>query len=56
MTECERRWYPGPGDEGRIRAHLLRQRGLDDRIEVQLDTGEVVRVGFDAEGEADECD
>lgn len=48
------RWDPQPGDDARIRAHLDRQRGLDDRRVVRLDTGEIVRVGSDAEGEADE--
>jgi hypothetical protein len=47
----ERHWDPQPGDEQRIRDHLLRQRGLDSLREVRLDTGRVVRVGEDAEGE-----
>lgn len=57
MTEPERHWDPQPGDGKRIRAHLLRQRGLDPLREVRLDDGRVVRVGGDAEGEGDdECD
>jgi hypothetical protein len=52
----ERHWDPQPGDAERIKRHLDRQRGLPpDRV--QLDTGDVVAVGSDAEGEADnECD
>lgn len=46
------RWDPQPGDAERIRAHLDRQRDLPpDRV--RLDTGEVVAVGADAEGEGD---
>jgi hypothetical protein len=57
VTEPERHWDPQPGDGKRIRAHLLRQRGLDPLREVRLDDGRVVRVGGDAEGEGDdECD
>lgn len=51
----ERHWDPQPGDEARIRAHLDRQRGLPV-TQIRLDDGRVVRVGTDAEGEADECD
>lgn len=51
----ERRWWPQPGDAERIREHLERQRGLDVEF-VRLDTGVVVRVGFDAEGEGDDGD
>ena len=51
-----RHWDPQPGDDRRIAEHLERQRGLDsDRV--RLDDGRVVRVGQDAEGEADsECE
>jgi hypothetical protein len=55
MTSERRPWGPQPGDGDRIWAHLLRQRGLDDRLVIRLDTGETVRVGQDAEGESDEC-
>ena len=51
----ERHWDPRPGDPERIREHLDRQRGLDPLRQVKLDDGRVVRVGLDAEGEADEC-
>jgi hypothetical protein len=51
----EHRWDFRPGDGDLIWAHLLRQRGLDpDRV--RLNTGEVVPVGGEAEGEADECE
>ena len=51
----ERRWDPEPGDYSRIREHLERQQGLDEDV-VRLDDGRIVRVGEDAEGEADsEC-
>lgn len=50
-----RRWAPLPGDGERIRRHLERQEDLPpDRV--RLDTGEIRRVGEDAEGEADECE
>ena len=49
------RWDPRPGDADRIREHLDRQRGLDERLHVRLASGQVVPVGADAEGEADEC-
>jgi hypothetical protein len=41
-----------PGDEGRIRDHLLRQRGIDERKYVVLDDDRVVRVGADVLDEA----
>lgn len=45
-----RRWDPQPGDDDRIREHLLRQYGLPaDRV--RLDDGRVVEVGSDAIGE-----
>lgn len=47
-----RQWEQRPGDGDRIWAHLLRQHGLPaDRV--RLDDGRVVRVGSEAEGEAD---
>jgi hypothetical protein len=49
----EHRWDPQPGDDELIRKHLDRQRGLAD-THVRLDDGRVLRVGADAEGEADE--
>jgi hypothetical protein len=49
----ERHWDPEPGDERLIRQHLERQRGLSDEV-VRLDDGRIVRVGEDAEGEADD--
>jgi hypothetical protein len=48
----EHHWDPQPGDEGRIRAHLHRQRGVPpDRV--RLDDGRLARVGELAAGEAD---
>ena len=55
MTEADRRqWYPGRNGAELIRRHLERQEGVPAEF-VQLDTGRVVRVGEDAEGEGD-CD
>ena len=54
MTSPQRTWDPQPGDGQRIREHMLRQRGLDPTRWVRLDTGRVVRVGSDAEGEGDD--
>ena len=51
MTGTERHWFPRPGDDQRIREHLERQCGLDERLQVKLADGRVVRVGSDAEGE-----
>lgn len=51
----ERRWGPRLGDRVRISQHLERQRGLNDYL-VRLDNGQVVVVGADAAGEADECE
>jgi hypothetical protein len=52
--EIRRQWDPQPGDYTRIREHLERQRDLPaDRV--RLDTGVIVVVGADAEGEDDEC-
>jgi hypothetical protein len=51
-----RHWDPQPGDGERIQRHLDRQRDLDPLRSVRLDDGRIVRVGQDAEGEADECD
>lgn len=53
MTAPDRHWDPRPGDDQLIREHLDRQRGLDERVHVRLVDGRVVRVGEDAEGEAD---
>ena len=51
-----RHWDPQPGDRELIQRHLDRQRDLPADL-VRLDTGVVVRVGLDAEGEGDpdEC-
>lgn len=49
------RWGPRPRDKDLIQRHLDRQKDLPpDRV--RLDSGEVVPVGHDAEGEADECE
>jgi hypothetical protein len=53
-VHARRRWDPEPGDGDLIWAHLLRQRGLPREF-VRLDDDRVVRVGYDAEGEGDEC-
>lgn len=55
MTQRRRHWDPQPGDRQKIERHLERQRDVPDGF-VKLDTGEIVRVGQDAEGEADECE
>jgi hypothetical protein len=47
-----RHWFPKPGDEQRIREHIERQRDVPVHL-VRLDDGRLVRVGEDAEGEAD---
>lgn len=49
------RWGPRRGDGERIRRHLERQKDYDQTAVVVLDTGEIVPVGADAEGEDDEC-
>ncbi len=43
-------WDPQPGDRERIEEHLRRQRDLPAEF-VRLDTGQISRVGADAEGE-----
>jgi hypothetical protein len=53
------RWGPRRGDKQRIQRHLDRQRDVPEGFVrlVKADlTYEVVRVGHDAEGEADECE
>ena len=47
-------WDAQPGDDKRIAQHLLRQESVG-RDRVALDDGRIVAVGYDAEGEGDDC-
>lgn len=55
-----RRWGPRRGDAARIQRHLDRQRdvpeGFVKLIMLDNETYQIVPVGADAEGEADECE
>jgi hypothetical protein len=50
--EREHHWDAQPGDGKLIARHILRQEGVAPGM-VRLDTGEIVRVGRDAEGEGE---
>jgi len=52
---AEHRWGPRRYDRALIVLHLDLQKDIPDHL-VKLDTGEIVRVGHDAEGEDRECD
>ena len=54
MSEEQHRYWGARPDDRRIREHLNRQRDLDPLQQVRLDDGRVVRIGSDADGEADE--
>lgn len=56
MTNRERHWDPQEGDDELIRAHLDRQRDLDELLFVRLDDDSIVAVGIDADGEGDDVD
>ena len=53
------RWGPRRGDDARIQRHLDRQRDVPEGFvklyHAETQTYEIVPVGADAEGEADEC-
>lgn len=49
------RWGPRRYDRALINLHLDRQRDVPEGF-VKLDTGDVVPVGADADGEDDECE
>jgi hypothetical protein len=48
------KWAADDADYRLIWLHLERQRGLDPQRFLRLDDGRIVRVGHDAEGEADD--